>query len=179
MTEFEDPAKVDPEVDSDDEEEPETQAESKGSTTSKGEKKTRKAMAKMGMKPVSGVTRVAMKKTKTLIFAIDNPEVYKSSTSNTYVVIGEAKVEDLSGNPAQAQMNAAAQQYSKVQAAGGGVTAGPASKPGAVEDTDETGVENKDIELVMGQAHCTRGQAVAALKNNDNDIVNAIMELTM
>jgi NACalpha-BTF3-like transcription factor len=32
---------------------------------------------------------------------------------------------------------------------------------------------------VVGQSGCTRGQAVTALKNNDNDIVNAIMELTM
>ena len=46
-------------------------------------------------------------------------------------------------------------------------------------DVDESGVDPKDIELVMGQAGCTRGQAVVALKNNENDIVNAIMELTM
>jgi NACalpha-BTF3-like transcription factor len=32
---------------------------------------------------------------------------------------------------------------------------------------------------VVGQAGCTRGQAVVALRNNDSDIVNAIMELTM
>ena len=32
---------------------------------------------------------------------------------------------------------------------------------------------------VVGQAGCTRAQAVTALKNNDNDIVNAIMEMTM
>ena len=44
---------------------------------------------------------------------------------------------------------------------------------------DETGVEAKDIELVMSQANVSRGKAVKALKNNDNDIVNAIMELTM
>lgn len=43
----------------------------------------------------------------------------------------------------------------------------------------QTGVDAKDIELVVSQAGCTRGQAVKALKNNDCDIVNAIMELTM
>ena len=43
----------------------------------------------------------------------------------------------------------------------------------------QAGVEAKDIELVMSQAGCTRAKAVAALKANDNDIVNAIMELTM
>jgi len=40
---------------------------------------------------------------------------------------------------------------------------------------DESGVEAKDIELVMSQASVSRGKAVKALKNNQNDIVNAIM----
>ena len=40
---------------------------------------------------------------------------------------------------------------------------------------DETGVEAKDIELVMSQANVSRVKAVKALKNNSNDIVNAIM----
>ena len=44
---------------------------------------------------------------------------------------------------------------------------------------DEEGVEAKDIELVMQQANCSKGKAVKALKKCDNDIVNAIMDLTM
>ena len=40
---------------------------------------------------------------------------------------------------------------------------------------DETGVESKDIELVMSQANVSRSKAVKALRNNSNDIVNAIM----
>jgi len=46
-------------------------------------------------------------------------------------------------------------------------------------DEDETGMDQKDIELVMQQANCGRAKAVRALKKNDFDIVNAIMELTM
>ncbi|KAI1263660.1 hypothetical protein F5Y18DRAFT_393780 [Xylariaceae sp. FL1019] len=44
---------------------------------------------------------------------------------------------------------------------------------------DEEGVENKDIELVMTQADVSRRKAVEALRNNENDIVNAIMELSV
>ena len=44
---------------------------------------------------------------------------------------------------------------------------------------DETGLEPKDIELVMNQAGVSRAKAVKALKNQNSDIVNAIMELTM
>lgn len=40
---------------------------------------------------------------------------------------------------------------------------------------DDAGVESKDIELVMSQANVSRNKAVKALKNNNNDIVNAIM----
>ena len=47
------------------------------------------------------------------------------------------------------------------------------------EDVDESGVEPKDVELVMSQAGVSRTKAVKALKTNDGDIVNAIMELTM
>lgn len=46
-------------------------------------------------------------------------------------------------------------------------------------EIDETGVEPKDVELVMSQAGVPRARAVKALKMNDGDIVNAIMELTM
>jgi nascent polypeptide-associated complex subunit alpha len=65
---------------------------------------------------------------------------------------------------------------------GGSGTTGHAAIPEEEEDDgeiDETGVEGKDIELVMSQANVSRSKAVKALKNNDNDIVNAIMELTM
>lgn len=47
------------------------------------------------------------------------------------------------------------------------------------EEVDDADVEEKDIDLVMTQANVTRAKAVKALKNNKNDIVNAIMELTM
>jgi len=42
-------------------------------------------------------------------------------------------------------------------------------------EVDETGLEAKDIELVMSQAACSRAKAVQALRENGSDIVNAIM----
>ena len=47
------------------------------------------------------------------------------------------------------------------------------------EDVDIGDISPHDIELVMGQAGCTRAEAVKALRENDKDIVNAIMQLTM
>ncbi|KAK3228719.1 hypothetical protein Dsin_000600 [Dipteronia sinensis] len=47
-----------------------------------------------------------------------------------------------------------------------------------VEEVDETGMQPKNIELVMTQAGVTRPRVVHALKAADGDIVSAIMELT-
>lgn len=47
------------------------------------------------------------------------------------------------------------------------------------EEVDATGIEDKDIELVMTQANVSRKKAVKALKENDNDIVNSIMSLSI
>lgn len=55
----------------------------------------------------------------------------------------------------------------------------PIAEESEDEEVDETGIEDKDIELVMTQANVSRSRAIKALKNNQNDIVNAIMELTM
>ena len=43
----------------------------------------------------------------------------------------------------------------------------------------KTGAEVKDIELVLSQANVSRAKVVQVLKNNSDNIVNAIMELTM
>ncbi|XP_074282771.1 nascent polypeptide-associated complex subunit alpha-like protein 2 [Silene latifolia] len=46
------------------------------------------------------------------------------------------------------------------------------------EEVDETGVDDRDIELVMEQVGVCRSKAVKALKAFDGDLVYAIVELT-
>jgi len=117
---------------------------------------------------------------------IAEPEVYKSES--TYVIVGEIKVEDQSALAQRAASQKYQQQKSqdlppletseKAPAASTSASAS-STETEAEEPVDETGVEAKDIEVVMQQANVTRGKAVKALKNTNNDIVNAIMELTM
>merc|ERR1712003_401969 len=71
---------------------------------SRGEKKARKIMSKLGLKQIAGVSRVTIRKSKNILFVIQKPDVYKNPASDTYIVFGEAKIEDLSQ---QAQMEAA------------------------------------------------------------------------
>lgn len=66
------------------------------SKVSRGEKKARKIFSKLGLKQVLGVNRVAIRKSKNILFVINKPDVYKSPASDTYIVFGEAKIEDLS-----------------------------------------------------------------------------------
>ena len=59
---------------------------------SRSEKKARKAMSKLGLKSISGVSRVTIRKSKNILFVITKPDVYKNPASDTYIVFGEAKV---------------------------------------------------------------------------------------
>lgn len=172
---------VDDDDDDDDEdEEGHAEGEDEGaahgkSKQSRSEKKSRKAMLKLGMKPVSGVTRVTIKKSKNILFVISKPDLFKSPASDTYIVFGEAKIEDLSSQlQTQAAEQFKAPDVSRVDSKGE-----PSSlEAEEEEDVDETDVEPKDIDLVMTQAGVSRAKAVTALKANRGDIVGAIMELT-
>ena len=45
-------------------------------------------------------------------------------------------------------------------------------------EIDETGLDPKDIEIVVEQTQVSRAKAVKALRNHDGDMVNAIMDLS-
>ncbi len=82
----------------------------------------------------------------------------------------------------------AASQFARPAAGAGGRGGGgmPAAAAAAADDgeaggddEDSTGIEEKDIKLVMDQAGVERGKAIRALKKNSSDIVSAIMDLTL
>ncbi|KAI0595250.1 nascent polypeptide-associated complex, alpha subunit [Biscogniauxia sp. FL1348] len=157
---------------------------------SRNEKKARKAIEKLHLTRVSGITRVTLRRPKNILFVINNPEVYKSPNSNTYIVFGEAKIEDLNSAAQQAAAQQLAAQGGDHDHAGHDHSHGEPSKAveGAEEkkeeedddeEVDAEGLEDKDIELVMTQANVSRKKAIKALKENDNDIVNSIMALSV
>merc|ERR1712196_468563 len=150
---------------------------------SRSEKKSRKAMSKLGMKPVPGIIRVTVKKSKNILFVIKEPDVFKTDSGSkngpaTYVVFGKAVIEDLS-----AQATSAAVEQFKAPGAGLDVGGDDAPK-NDIADADDDGDEDpgdldeNDIELVVKQAGVSKAKAIKALKQNDNDVVNAIMALS-
>ncbi|NP_001156301.1 nascent polypeptide-associated complex subunit alpha isoform X1 [Acyrthosiphon pisum] len=152
---------------------------------SRGEKKARKIISKLGLKQIHGVNRVTIRKSKNILFVINNPDVFKNPASDTYIVFGEAKIEDLSQ---QAQV-AAAEKFKSADMMPNVLDKDGASRPMVSQpiqeeeeeegEIDYKGVEEKDVDLVCAQAQVTKRKAIEALLKNNNDIVNAIMDLTM
>ena len=153
---------------------------------SRAEKKARKAMSKLGMEKVENVDRVTLRRGRNLLYVISNPDCFKAPNSDTYVVFGEAKAEDMAAKAAaQAKaFQAEAANGAAAAAAGAGGAPGAAKIASITEEVDEgevdmEGLEEKDVDLVATQANVSKGKAAAALKASDGDIVSAIMELTM
>lgn len=112
-------------------------------------------------------------------------------SNNPSSVFGEAKIEDINATAQQAAAAQLAQANAEAEHAGHNHDHdhdhdhdhGEAKKEEEEEDdgeeVDAEGLEDKDIELVMTQANVSRKKAVKALKENDNDIVNSIMALSI
>eukprot|EP00658_Telonema_sp_P-2_P020244 TRINITY_DN17_c0_g1_i5.p1 TRINITY_DN17_c0_g1~~TRINITY_DN17_c0_g1_i5.p1 ORF type:complete len:233 (-),score=119.97 TRINITY_DN17_c0_g1_i5:312-968(-) len=151
---------------------------------SRSEKKSRKAMQKLGMKPFPGIVRVTVKKSKNILFVIKDPDVFRTNDSGsntskgpqTFVVFGKAEIEDLS----QQATNAAVEQFKPPSAADASKAAELVEEVDGDDDGDEDAgdLDENDIELVVKQAGVSRAKAIKALKLNDKDVVNAIMALS-
>lgn len=168
------------------------------SILSKNEKKARELIKKLNLKQIKGITRVTFKQRGNLIYAIDQPDVFRSS-AGTYVVFGEAKVDDMNKRIAEAQQQQA-QQDALSKAAGETGEAGQEDKSqdaitadlekaslnaNKIEEeeaddgeVDESGLDAKDIDIIVEQTQVSRAKAVKALRAHDGDMVNAIMELS-
>lgn len=111
------------------------------------------------------------------MFVISKPDVYATSSSDTYVIFGEAKIDDLG---AHAQQSAVQQFTHTPEIAKVSQSSSDANRIEEIDEAsvDDSGLDPKDIDLVMGQVNCSRGKAVAALRASNGDIVEAIMQLT-
>eukprot|EP00796_Vickermania_ingenoplastis_P009108 gene9108-6399_t len=140
---------------------------------SKQSKRYAKAMAKMGLKPEPNITKVGIAKAAALSFSIASPEVYRFPNSNTFVMFGDVVLDN---------MPTSEQQAARVATAGAPSAATVVEPVKAEEDEEEVdqgSIEDKEISVVMSQANVSRAKAIKALKANNGDLVNAIMELTM
>jgi len=172
---------------------------------SRSEKKSRKAMAKLGMKPVTGILRVTVKKQKNAMFVIAKPDVYKSPVSDTYVIFGHATIEDPTRNAVEQLESAAkAEQLAKetnaatttpatntplattTPAVPTEVTGTPKHEEPKTETpiavsatgTKEQAEYEKQVEAIMAQTGASKEVTIKTLEKHKGDAVSAIIELT-
>eukprot|EP01071_Lankesteria_metandrocarpae_P004539 Lankesteria_metandrocarpae@DN3593_c0_g1_i1.p2 len=152
-------------------------AAGKSGRHNRGEKKGRKAVQKLGMKLVPDVKQVRIKRNRQITFVISNPEVYKSPNAESYVIFGEAKIEDDQAMQSNlmAKMTAAAQSTEAAAAAAAPV---PSAEAPTLELAGGVDVADDDVDLVLSQISCTKDMAVQALRVCNNDVVEAIIMLT-
>lgn len=114
---------------------------------------------------------------------VNSPDVYKTSNDSTFVIFGEAKIEQDAVNSALADnLGDLSDQIPDLV---------PSDDRAAADEGigllttwidikgDAEGVSAEHIQLVIDQTSCTRAQAIAALKETKGDVVNAIMKLTV
>ncbi|CRH00920.1 nascent polypeptide associated complex alpha chain, putative [Plasmodium relictum] len=147
---------------------------------SKGERRARKMLVKLGLKAVPNAHKVIIKKSQKMVFAVSNVEVYKIEGTDSYVIFGDAKTDDLTNSinnfmpenlpkepeiPVESEVNFESTE----------------KKEEKVKDLDEEkfdDVSMDDVELIMSQTKCSRDSAIKALRKNNNDLVQSIMELS-
>ena len=118
--------------------------------SNKNEKKARELIKKLNLKQIKGISRVTFKQKGNLIYAIDNPDVYRSA-AGTYVVFGEAKVDDMNQRIAEAQAQQA-QQEALSNAAGAAPDASTATEDKSPEaitaDMEKASLSENKVEEV-------------------------------
>ena len=155
---------------------PELENQGENKNFNRGEKKCRKALLKLGMKQLTGITRVALRKREGPIYVINNPEVLQSPEfAQSFAIFGELKYED--GNSRLSQTEA--KKFTDKPAS----VAKPVVKDETQVEDDgvplpEDGLTAENINMVMHHANCSRNNAIKALRETNDDMVNAVMKLT-
>lgn len=139
---------------------------------SKGEKKFKKAIGKMGMKPVEGIERVTVKTQKDFIMYIDQPEVVTTGNAGSYIIFGEAKFLDFSSQNATRFLDKMKETQTAKKAEGKTETI---QEEADEEETEEAGdIPEESIKTIIEYSNCTRAKAIKCLKKTKGDVVEAI-----
>ena len=150
---------------------------------SRGEKKFKKAMMRMGLKPMEGFTRATLKTSKSMLLYIDTPFVMNSGANeHNYLIFGEAKIFDFKNALSKEKM----QKFAKGRDAKEGnlpetVEEVNEEVKDEVEETKEEEVEideskysEEDIKSIMDYSKCDRMAALKALAKANGDVIDAI-----
>ena len=136
-------------------------------------------MTKLGLKPVTGINRVTIKKGKAFVISIDDPDVWKApGNENSYIIFGKPNMDGL--QTGQNEINQFKNPVVPEGAEEPKVEATTTTEAPKVEEADlnEEGLNPDNIKMVIEYTKCTRAEAIKALRQTGDDSVNAIMKLT-
>merc|ERR1712066_537457 len=162
-------------VENKNETQPENTEASAQHKASRGEKKFKKSLVKMGLKEVKGINRVTLKTSKNFVLYIEDPDILKSG-DNAYVIFGECKMFDYGQNFAADK----ASSFQKPEEATKTDTTAEVKPEVKVEEEGEEGDEDagdipeESINTLMEYANCSRAKAIKGLKKTNGDVVEAI-----
>lgn len=148
------------------------QGEGGAHKASKGEKKFKKAIGKMGMKPVENIERVTLKTQKDFIMYIDNPEVVTTGTAGSYIIFGEAKFLDFSSQNANRMLEKMKETQAAKKAEGKAETIQEEAEEDETEDAGD--LPEESIKTLIDYTSCSRAKAIKCLKKTNGDVVEAI-----
>jgi nascent polypeptide-associated complex subunit alpha len=147
-------------------------------TKGKSEKKVRKALSKLGMTKLEGVNRVTLRQKDNYILIVKDPEVFSSpQADNTFIIFGELTFDDPDKKLAKDEIDKIKAEGEKLK------PEATAEKTKDVEIVDETepaseeGLDPANIDTVMAESKVSRNKAIRALRDNDGDVVHAILNL--
>ena len=136
------------------------------------------------MKQFAGVTRVTLRKRDGLIFVVNDPEVLRSEgEGKSFAVFGELKLEDPNTRLQQAEARKFAEsQLATAQAQAAAKAAAPKKEDSKVASDEtplgEEGITASHIDMVMDHTSCSRNEAIRALRESNDDMIDAYMKLT-
>ena len=136
------------------------------------------------MKQFDGVTRVTLRKRDGMIFVINDPQVLRTEgDGNSFAIIGELKFDDPSSRMQQLEASKYAEAQKQAQAALAAQQKAAAADKTTTKAEDgpalsEEGITPGHITMVMEHTQCSRNEAIQALRETGDDMINAVMKLT-
>lgn len=136
-------------------------------------------MTKLGMKPITGINRVTVKKGKQFMFSIDDPEILKSpGADNTYVIFGKPNMDNINTGLGQKEFENLKEPTQVEEPKKPETVEATQAAEESTENLSDEGLSAENIKMVMEYTKCTKAAAIKTLRETGDDTVAAIMKLT-
>eukprot|EP00801_Mesodinium_rubrum_P009359 Mrub_09392.p2 GENE.Mrub_09392~~Mrub_09392.p2 ORF type:complete len:157 (-),score=53.96 Mrub_09392:100-570(-) len=136
-----------------------------------------KELEKAGYELCKDFTKVSLRKDRHVI-TIEKPVIYKHKETNTYFFVGNIKTDDYLTESANLFKKFAPDAKDEAGKDDKKKLEDVKEEDEEEEETEDANIKEDDVNQIMSQAGVDRKQAVKALKENNYDVVETIVNLT-